>query len=368
METLIFHVDTDRRNLAGTMDDNVLSLDWHDDNKYSWIQARQYENSMRQVIVKVYQGPKDSYVPMNLTNTNQIFEGVMPDGKHRVYDTKHSTLLDPASGEFRFDFPAQVFAVAGSYKQAFFRIVREGTGENIATLEFNMDVMADKVVSGLIASDYITPFNDLYSKLETIVNNASGDLEKFKNDWNTKIQAMLDTYAKDFNDLQKIITNLQSRIEDIASEVKANNIVTFPMLARYAGCPVMIGIAHFQLGKDANGMDDLYPAVHAYASKYGAGIGGAGEVPAGGTAVYDVNVRAVRNEPTEVEIFVSPDNVHSFLKDLDMSDPDASFGGSFAYVYSGIFTIALEFKGATVTKFDVASDFVADFKDTQTTA
>ncbi|WP_375663993.1 hypothetical protein, partial [Bartonella sp. CL63NXGY] len=63
------------------------------------------------------------------------------------------------------------------------------------------------------------------------------------------------------------------------------------------------------------------------------------------------------------ELFISPDNIHNFMDDLDMHDPDASFGYSFAYVYSGIFTITFEFKNATVKKFDVANDFVANFKD-----
>lgn len=363
METLTFHVDTDRRDLAGTMDDAVLTVDWHDDNQYSWIQARQYENTMRQAMVKIYQGDKNNYIPMDLTGTNQILEGVMPDGKHRVYDSKHATLIDPAGGQFRFDFPAQVFAVAGSYKQIFFRIVREGTGESIATLEFNMDILADKVVSGLIPSDYITPFQDLYSKLEAIVANAGADLKKFKEDWDAKIRAMLDTYGKDFDSLQSIVSHLEARIEDIQALIKANDVVTFTQLARIAGCPVLLGVAHLDLGTYSNGDVDLYPSVHAYVGKYGAGIGGAGDTPAGGSAVYDVNVRAVRNEPTEIEVFVSPDNIHNFMSDLSMSDPDASFGGSFAYVYSDIFTIALEFKGATVTKFDVASDFVAKFKE-----
>ena len=367
METLTFHVDTDRRDLAGKMDDDVLSLDWHDDNQYSWIQARQYENTMRQAMVKIYQGDKDNYIPMDLTGTNQILEGVMPDGKHRVYDSKHATLIDPTGGQFRFDFPAQVFAVAGSYKQIFFRIVREGTGESIATLEFNMDILADKVVSGLIPSDYITPFQDLYSKLEAILKNAGTDLEKFKEDWNTKIAEAFKQWTDGYNNIQEVVARLQSRINDIAAEVKANDVVTVPMLARFAGEPVLIGVAHFTPGKDLQGYDELFPDVHMYVGKYGAGIGGAGEQGAGGSEVYEVNVRPVFMEPGEVQIWVSPDNIHQYMQDLDMADPDQSTGGSFAHVYSGIFTISIELKNALVKNFDVANDFVADFKDMQPT-
>lgn len=371
MEKLTFHLDSDRRQLSGQLDEAVLQLDWSDESKYDWIQARQYDSGMRQAQVTVLHGDgsKDSpYVPLDLTSCNVIFEGVQADGTHRVYDTEGCTMSDPSNGQFIYSFPAPVFAVAGSYKQAFFRIVRAGTGESVATLEFNMEVLADKVISGLVPADYITPFNDLYSKLEDILKNAGVDLDKFKADWDAKLQELVSKYGKDFDSLQEIITRLQDRITDIAAQVKANNVVTLPMLSKYAGCPVMIGVAHLELGTGPDGFPDLYPAVHAYIGKYGAGLGGAGTTPAGGSAVYDVNVRAVRNEPTEVEIYVSPENITGFMEDFDMTDPDATFGGAFAYIYSGIYTLEVEFKGAKVVKFDVDSTFKTKFADEKTPA
>lgn len=364
MEQLTFHVDQDRRKLAGPgqLDDAVLTLNWSDENKYNWIQARQYEASMRQALVKVLKGDgskENPFIPMDLTNTNAIFEGVQADGTHRVYDTEDCTMTDPANGEFMYKFPAQIFAVAGSYKQAFFRIVRAGTGESVATLEFNMEVLADKVISGLVPADYITPFNDLYGKLSTIVQNAGVDLAKFKQTWDDNLHALVAKYGDDFNRLQGIITTLQDRVNDIASEVKANNVVTLPMLSKYAGCPVMLGTAHIELGKGTDGFPDLFPSVNAYIGKYGAGLGGAGTTPAGGSAVYDINVRAVRNSATEIEVYVSPENITGFMSDFDMKDADVNTGGSFAYIYSGIFTLEVEFKGATVKSFDVDSTFSA---------
>lgn len=226
MEILTFHVDTDRRDLAGKMDDDVLTLDWHDDSKYSWIQARQYENSMRQALVKVYQGDKDNYQPMDLTNTNQILEGVMPDGKHRVYDTKHSTLIDPTGGQFRFDFPAQVFAVAGSYKQIFFRIVREGTGENIATLEFDMDIMADKVVSGLVAADYITPFNDLYGQLEAILQRGDTDVKKVIAEFTEKFEKLFHDLNEQGELTKTMMTTCENRLRSLEEKILQDGLFT----------------------------------------------------------------------------------------------------------------------------------------------
>ncbi|WP_295745437.1 phage baseplate upper protein [uncultured Limosilactobacillus sp.] len=368
MEQLTFHINHDRRGIQGTLDSDVFNIDWAD-NKYQWIEARQYDSGMRQAIVKILTGDgskSDPFIPMDLTGINPVLEGVLPDGKHRIFDSKSATMLDATGGEFRYDFPAQAFAVAGSYKQIFFRLMKNG--QSVATLEFSMDVMADKVISGLIPSDYITPFNDLYSQLETIVKNAGGDLDKFKADWDAKLQELVSKYGKDFDSLQEIITRLQDRITDIAAQVKANNVVTLPMLSKYAGCPVMIGVAHLELGTGPDGFPDMYPSVHAYIGKYGAGLGGAGTTPAGGSAVYDVNVRAVRNEPTEIEIYVSPENITGFMQDFDMTDPDATFGGAFAYIYSGIYTLEVEFKGAKVVKFDVDSTFKTKFTDEKTSA
>ena len=368
METLVFHINTDKRPLNGMLDDDVLSIDWHN-SKYSWIEARQYDSGMRQVFVKVYDGDgtkTSPYIPRDLTGVNPVLEGVLPDGKHKIFDSRNATMLDATGGQFRYDFPAQAFAVAGSYKQLFFRLMKNG--QSIATLEFNMDVMADKVISGLIPSDYITPFQDLYSQLEDILKNAGVDLDKFKADWDAKLQELVSKYGKDFDSLQEIITRLQDRITDIAAQVKANNVVTLPMLSKYAGCPVMIGVAHLELGTGPDGFPDMYPSVHAYIGKYGAGLGSAGTTPAGGSAVYDVNVRAVRNEPTEVEIYVSPENITGFMQDFDMTDPDATFGGSFAYIYSGIYTLEVEFKGAKVVKFDVDSTLKIKFTDEKTSA
>ena len=226
MEALTFHVDTDRRDLAGKMDDAVLSVDWHDDNQYSWIQARQYENTMRQAMVKIYQGDKDNYIPMDLTGTNQILEGVMPDGQHRVYDSKHATLIDPTGGQFRFDFPAQVFAVAGSYKQIFFRIVREGTGESIATLEFNMDILADKVISGLIPSDYITPFEDLYSKLEAILTKGDADVKKVIAEFTEKFSTLFHDLNTQGELTKTMLTTCENRLKSLEEKILQQGLFT----------------------------------------------------------------------------------------------------------------------------------------------
>ncbi|PIO80000.1 hypothetical protein BSQ39_12990 [Loigolactobacillus backii] len=218
MEVLTFNVDKDRRGLV--KDVQNFNLDFKD-SKYNWIQARQYENQMRQAQVNVVHGDG---TPLDLTGSNIVFEGVLPDETHRVIDGKHGVLIDPVNGQFRFDFPAQVFAIAGSYQQSFFRIYRDG--QNIATLEFCLEVLADKVISGIVASDYITPFEDLYNQLADIVNNASGDLKTALADWQTKLQDLFDSLSKTGKDTADALMQVQAGLSTLETQIKADGLMT----------------------------------------------------------------------------------------------------------------------------------------------
>jgi hypothetical protein len=205
MEILTFNVDLDKRNLVE--DKQNFNVDFHD-SKYAWIQARQYEDSMRQVEVHVVHGDNS---PFDLTGVNPNFFGWLPEGNYRIIDAKHAVMLDPVNGIFRFDFPAAAFAIAGSYKQAFFRLMKDGM--NVSTLEFSLDVLADKVISGLIPSDYITPFNDLYGELGDIVKNAKGDLSTALTEWTTKLSTLFSDLSKQGIDTQTMLTTLEQQIK-----------------------------------------------------------------------------------------------------------------------------------------------------------
>lgn len=222
MQTLTYTIGKDRRALV--KDIQNFTIDFNDQGVKNWVQARQYERSMRQVFVNV----NNDDGPFDLTGCNIWFEGVLPDKTHKILDAKHAVILDAQNGQFRFDMPAQAFAVAGSYVQAFFRIVRDG--QSITTLEFDLEVLADKVISGLIPSDYLTPFEDLYDQLEQIVNNADGKLQDKLNEWNAKLQNLFDTLNKMGTDTQTLLQTLQSRIADLEDRIKQDNIVTKPQL------------------------------------------------------------------------------------------------------------------------------------------
>lgn len=249
---LTYIIGEDRRDLV--KDIQNFKIDFAKSSS-KWVQARQYENSMRQVFADVL---NDDHTPFDLTGCNIVFEGLLPDNTSRIYDARDGVLLDPLNGQFRFDMPKQAFAIAGSYVQAFFRIMRDG--DNVATLEFDMTVLADKVISGLIPADYITPFEDLYAKLEDILKNAGDNLQallikwtkQFSDEFNTVTaqlaifktdsQALLDEWRQKFSDaveqwndnyaiLVAAKNTLTEEFKALQEQIKAKNLVTADMLA-----------------------------------------------------------------------------------------------------------------------------------------
>ncbi|MEE6667683.1 BppU family phage baseplate upper protein [Pediococcus acidilactici] len=218
MEVMTFNIDKDRRNLVD--DKQNFSIDFHD-SKYNWLQARQYEESMRQVEVHVVHGDGS---PVDLTGMNPVFEGWLPEGLYRIIDAKHSVMIDAQNGIFRFDFPAPAFQIAGSYKQAFFRLMKDG--KSVTTLEFSLDVMADKVISGLVPSDYITPFEDLYDKLQDYITKANGDFDVAMTQWKKDVANLITELNADVSGINLTITEIKTQLSALEDKIKADGLAT----------------------------------------------------------------------------------------------------------------------------------------------
>lgn len=288
MDVLTFNLGKDRRALVSDVQN--FNVDFSD-SKYSWIQARQYENQMRQAQVNVL---NEDGSPFDLTGCNYVFEGLLPDNTHRIFDAKHGVALDPVNGQFRFDFPAPVFAVAGSYKQAFFRIYRDG--KNISTLEFSLEVLADKVISGIVASDYITPFNDLYGQLTTIVTNASGDLSKALADWTTKLSDLFTTLNNQGTDTSTLLTTLEAKIKEdgLFTAAQMGDLSDFypeqtTFLGKIKAAIAGFGVNVLDYGAVGDGKTDNVDAINA-AIKAAQDNGGRVYFPSGAYLTSGINI------------------------------------------------------------------------------
>lgn len=216
---LTFTIGKDKRNLV----DDITNF--HIDNSAStnpqWLQARQNEDGMRQVFVTV---KNEDGSPFNLTDCNYWFQGKLPDGIHKIIDARHGVTLDAQNGKFRFDMPKQAFTVAGSYVQAFFRIVRNG--ESITTLEFDLTVLADLVYNDLVPSDYITPFEDLYGKLQDYITKANGDFNAAMAQWKKDVADLITELNADVSGINLTITEIKAQLSALEDKIKADNLLT----------------------------------------------------------------------------------------------------------------------------------------------
>lgn len=215
---LKFRIGKDKRKLVPI---NGFELNDADSNNPQWIQGRQNEDGGRQVFVDL---EDEDGSPVNLTGANAIFKGVLPGGEYKIWDHKHSTIIDAQAGRFRYTFPKRAMAIAGSYKQAFFEVYREGS--KLATLEFNFEVLADLVEENIIPSDYITPFEDLYGKLKEYLVKFNGDFEAAMAQWKKDVADLITELNADVSGINLTITEIKTQLSALEDKIKADGLLT----------------------------------------------------------------------------------------------------------------------------------------------
>lgn len=220
-QTLTYVMGGDRRAHVKNIQD--FKIDFSDDN-HNWVQARQFERGMRQVFVNVV---NEDGTPFDLTGCNVWFEGLLPktaDGDFRVIDSDGYVPLDPSAGKFRFDMPGHAFTVAGSYRQAFFRIVKNGN--SVTTLEFDLDVLADKVIDGLVPKDWIGPFEDIADQLVDSLQKHTDQADKIIADFQKKVADLINQLNQQGSTTTSMLAELQNRIDALEAKIKQDDLVT----------------------------------------------------------------------------------------------------------------------------------------------
>ena len=213
-QTLTYVIGQDRRPHVDNVQDFKVNFDGSNTN---WVQARQYERSMRQVFVNI---KNEDGTPLDLTGCNVWFEGLLPKnsaGDFRVIDDKGYVALDPTAGRFRFDMPGHAFTVAGSYRQAIFRILKDGN--SITTLEFDLDVLADKVIDGLVPRTYISPVEELIDEIETKYQDSTNKLTKMTSDF-------VDKFTQSMNTLKALGATVQNGLDALEQKIKQDGLFT----------------------------------------------------------------------------------------------------------------------------------------------
>lgn len=215
---LKFRIGKDKRKLVPI---NAFELNDADSNNPQWLQGRANEDGGRQVIVDI---ENEDETPFNLTGASAIFKGLLPGGQYKIWDHKGSVIINAQAGRFRYTFPKRAMAIAGSYKQAFFEILREGT--TLATLEFNFEVLADLVEENIIPSDYITPFEDLYGKLKEYLVKFNGDFDVAMAQWKKDVADLITELNADISGINLTITEIKAQLSSLEDKIKADGLAT----------------------------------------------------------------------------------------------------------------------------------------------
>ena len=270
-QTLTYVMGGDRRVHVKDIQD--FKIDFSDDN-HNWVQARQFERGMRQVFVNV---TNEDGTPFDLTGCNVWFEGLLPktaDGDFRVIDDDGYVALDPSAGRFRFDMPGHAFTVAGSYRQAFFRIVKNGN--SVTTLEFDLDVLADKVIDGLVPKTWIGPFEEIADKLVDSLQKHTDDADKILADFQKKVGDLIAQLNQQGSTTTSMLTELQNRITDLEAKIKQDGLFTQAEADQFKKSVLAVAINSFEnvdvMSKSTNLAEGATVKTQGY---YAKGDGGA---------------------------------------------------------------------------------------------
>ena len=228
-QTLTYVMGADNRALVDNVQD--FHIDWNEQRNDNWITARQWEDGMRQVFVNI---KNQDGTPFDLTGCNVWFEGFLPKsakGDFRIIDDEGYVPIDESAGKFRFDMPKQAFPLAGSYRQAFFRILKNGN--SVTTLEFDLKVLADKVVTGLVPRDWISPFERIVDELMQSFKDHTAQADKVLNDFQNKVTDLINELNRQGSATTSMLNGIQNRIAELEDKIKRDDLVTKPQLDEF---------------------------------------------------------------------------------------------------------------------------------------
>lgn len=228
-QTLTYVMGADNRALVDNVQD--FHIDWNEQRNDNWITARQWEDGMRQVFVNI---KNQDGTPFDLTGCNVWFEGFLPKsakGDFRIIDDEGYVPIDESAGKFRFDMPKQAFPLAGSYRQAFFRILKNGN--SVTTLEFDLKVLADKVVTGLVPRDWISPFERIADELLDSFKKHTADADKVLNDFQNKVTDLINELNRQGSAATSMLNGIESRINELEDRMKNEHYATTDQLNEF---------------------------------------------------------------------------------------------------------------------------------------
>lgn len=175
--------------------------------------GRQGDSQLKFVTMLFWDGDKN--VPYDLTGKQVAFEALKPDNTH-IVDYEGITILDAPAGLVRYSFNEQVFSVAGTMQQAFFKITHTDSDNNVisdSTLEVAINIIENRVEFGINSKDYLSEYDDLIAQ----VKKKFDDYATTVKDSIDKAQALHDQIVNYTNLINSNGVILRSDFGDISS-------------------------------------------------------------------------------------------------------------------------------------------------------
>lgn len=175
--------------------------------------GRQGDSQLKFVTMLFWDGDKN--IPYDLTGKQVAFEALKPDNTH-IVDYEGITILDAPAGLVRYSFNEQVFSVAGTMQQAFFKITHTDGDNNViadSTLEVAINILENRVEFGINSKDYLSEYDDLIAQVKKKFDDYAATVQ----DSIDKAQALHDQIVQYTNLINSNGVILRSDFGDISS-------------------------------------------------------------------------------------------------------------------------------------------------------
>lgn len=178
------------------------------------ITGRQGDSQLKFISVLLWDGEKN--IPYDLTGKQVAFEALKPDNTH-IVDYEGITILDAPHGLFRYSFNEQVFAVAGTMQQAFFKITHTDKDDQViadSTLEINIHILENRVEFGINSTDYLSEYDDLIAQVKKKFDDYAATVQDSIDKANALHDQIVE-YTKLINDKAVVLKSDLGTINDL---------------------------------------------------------------------------------------------------------------------------------------------------------
>ncbi|KMO46933.1 hypothetical protein PY95_07075 [Lacticaseibacillus rhamnosus] len=283
----------------------------------------------------------DNGTPVSISGLTPSFMANTADGKAVVSDTTGFSIVDASGGKFTYQVPSQLGSVPGKIKIAYFSFTDSNGNQSTFDIMFAVYPAADMTKES--AKDWISNLNEIINQYNQWVNDAHSSWADFVNA-NKDILKNIDPGGKILSEL------IEARSDDdgntyVSLKERLNHLE--PIRSE-----VHLGSVTFL------NQDNFYPDIKCMIYQYGAGVAQQSPIDiAGGTSLYELNVRIVYRTSSIADVFVDITDVKKLIPGYQMESPSYAINGNQLYLTSGQSNLAIQISNMTIKTLDIDSVF-----------